>query len=341
MSSGLVVDPTPPAEVAGFAVLERMLQRHLGVSGQVALEEISRHSNLNYVYRARAGNRSLYLKVVPERPRRLPIQLPRERVFAEAKAIGFFGQFAGSHVVVPEVLFVDETEFVLAMSDVGEGRQVLLDVIDSAYRSCFLPSANALGTALGLVHSGTRGLAQFRPAAQDQLLRGIVFAGLIAPGAQAVFPELAGKVISEMNGRRECLVHADLWGKNILVGEGMTPAIVDFEGAFLGDPSFDVATVLAVSLLPALAQRVLLVDAMAFAAAFTQAYGQAYAPRETADSVLGRAFFYLGAMIAARGFGPFAYPMSEEAKGRLCRVARDLTERPPASALEYATRISN
>ena len=42
------------------------------------------------------------------------------------------------------------------------------------------------------------------------MLRRVVFEGLLAPGARAVFPELWEEVSAEMQAHEECLIHADL-----------------------------------------------------------------------------------------------------------------------------------
>ena len=337
MSSLLTVPLPAVSGGLSYVALERIIRRHLRLQPAdcVELEEVGEYSNLNYVYKARLAGRCIYLKVVPERPKSLPMSLPRERVFAEAEAIRQFGRHAGGEAMIPDVLFVDEEEFVLGMTDVGAGREVLLSILKKDY-SLFAAQAGALGRTLRSVHRGTRGIQEFRPLAQDRLLRAVVFQGLIAPGAKAIFPDLADNVIGEMNVRRECLVHADLWGKNILIGEGVPPAIVDFEGAFIGDPAFDVATLLAVALLPAIEDRRLNGSCIDFSSEFI---GQ-YAGDESADDAVARAFFYTGAMIAARGFGPFAYPMHGEVRERVAQLARSLTERPPASMSEYSARIA-
>ena len=341
MTSPIGMQEKPGRGAVTGKALETIVRRHLELSNDqpVTLEEVIRHTNLNHIYKVQLTGRSIYVKVVPERPKRLPIALPRERVFGEAEAIRKFQRHASGAVLVPDVLFVDENEFVLGMTDVGRDRQVLFDVLDANY-SLHVTQAPALGRALGAVHSGTAGIPPFRPAEHDRLLRAVIFQGLIAPGAAAAFPELADRVLTEMARRRECLVHADLWGKNILVGEGIPPAIVDFEGAFVGDAAFDVATVLATSLLPVLSRAGQMHDCQDFAVRFLWHYREAYADPRLADEVLDRTFFYVGTLMAARGFGPFAYPMSDESKLRLALLARNLTEFPPASPAEYAARIA-
>jgi aminoglycoside phosphotransferase (APT) family kinase protein len=338
--AGVFQQQSNRADGAGNA-LEKIVRKQLGLSADetVSLEEISRHTNLNHVYKAHFANQSIYLKVVPERPKRLPISLPRERVFSEAEAIRIFRDHASGEVLVPDVLFVDKEEFVLGMTDVGQGRQVLLDLLDDHY-SLFVMHAAALGRALGAVHSATTGMPQFRRPEHDRVLRTVVFQGLIAPGAKAAFPDLADRVIEEMGRRSECFVHADLWGKNILIGEEVPPAIVDFEGAFVGDAAFDVATVLATATLPIVDRPSLRSECEEFTAEFLSCYRQAYASDHIADERITRAFYYVGTLIAARGFGPFAYPMSNETRTRIATLARNLTEFPPSSPAQYTVQLA-
>ncbi len=330
------------ADGLDLATLEEMVRRHFRASLReaVVIREVTRHSNLNFVFTATVGGRRIYLKVVPERPKKLPMALPRRRVFAEAESMQIFANAAGGAVEVPETLFVDRRHYVLGLSDVGRRRRVLLDTLPADY-SLLIAAAEPLGAALGRVHSSTRGLESFRPPEEEALLRKIIFGGLIGAGAQAAFPDLAGPVLQEMAGRCECLVHADLWGKNILVGEGVRPAIVDFEGAFVGDPAFDVATLLAVGLLPALEDLDYGEQSRAFVARFLASYRKNALRSGQPDAVFARAFRFSGCMLAARAFGPFAYPLSDECRRRVGEWAKDLTKAPPQTIEDFLVRIQD
>jgi len=135
-----------------------VVRRGLGLdaSVDVAVTELGELANINFVYRAEvAGGRALYVKVVPEQPKRLPVRVPRERVFSEAEGLRRFRALAGSEVVIPEVLFVDSAEFAIGMSDVGEGRQVLFEILPDGL-PLLLDQAEALGGALALVHRRMR-----------------------------------------------------------------------------------------------------------------------------------------------------------------------------------------
>jgi aminoglycoside phosphotransferase (APT) family kinase protein len=318
----------------------------LDSSTPVELYEISEFSNINYVYRVKIPGRSLYLKVVPERAKRFPARLPRERVFSEAEGLRRFRALAAGRILIPEVLFVDSEEMALMMSDVGEGRQVLFSVIQERFE-LLTEQADALGYALGAIHSGTRGAGTIRPAQEEALLRRVVFEGLLAPGARQVFPELWDEVSAEMQAYNQCLIHADLWSKNLLVRAGDPLAVVDFEGVCYGDPAFDLATLTAVALLPAMERPILLQDALAFISRLLRGWATAGGAESWAAEVLPRTFRATATFLASRGFGPFAYSLSDAGRESLSCLARSLAAEPPteleafrACVLQHADAVA-
>ncbi|HEV7767519.1 MAG TPA: aminoglycoside phosphotransferase family protein [Thermoanaerobaculia bacterium] len=312
--------------------LAAAIRRHLGLrdKDRVSLEEVGELSNINYVYRVETPTRSLYLKAVPERPKRLPIKLPRERVFSEAEGLRTFGALAGDDLVVPEVLFVDGEEMALAMSDVGDGREILFNALPYSLH-LITEHAEALGRALGNVHAGTHGKGSPRPAQEEAIIRKVVFDGLLGPGAKQVFPEHWDAVNAEMQQHRECLVHGDLWSKNLLVRRGAPIAVVDFEGVTYGDPAFDLGTLAAVVMLPALETPALMPEALDFIGKLLQSWSSACGSKSWARDVRPRTFRAIATFLAARGFGPFAYSMSEAARNRIRDLARALAANPPAT----------
>jgi aminoglycoside phosphotransferase (APT) family kinase protein len=312
---------------------------HLSDTVPVSVKEIVEFTNINYVYRVEIPGRSLYLKVVPERPKRFPTHLSRERVFSEAEGLRRFRKLVGDLVVIPEVLFVDNREMVLAMSDVGEGRQVLFSVLPERFE-LLGEQAEALGLALGAVHGRTRGAVTPRPAQEEAIVRKVIFEGLLAPGAKQVFPETWDAVSAEMQAHTECLIHADLWSKNLLVRKGAPVAVVDFEGICVGDPSFDLATLIAVALLPALERPALLSDALAFTSRLLHAWGSACDSEAWTGEVWPRTFRATATFLAARGFGPFAYSVGESARQRITQLARSLAAAPPTDLEGFRSRVT-
>ncbi len=321
--------PEMAAEVAAEARVAELVARQLGVrTSEVTVEEISELSNINYVYRVETPERSLYVKVVPEKTKRLAVPLPRERIVSEAAAIARFHALAGDEVAIPEVLFVDRELMALGMSDVGIGREVLFRLLPAGLE-LLAEQAESLGRALGRVHGGTRGEASPRPAAEEAIIRRVIFDGLMAPGARQLFPECADEALGEMQVSSSCLVHADLWSKNLLVRRGEPLAVVDFEGAFVGDPAFDLGTLLAVALVPAVEQPGLSAGALGFGSQLLASWSAACGDRSWPTEVLPRTFRATATFLAARGFGPFAYELTEPARGRLARLAREIAFDPP------------
>ena len=321
--------------------VEDIVRRGLGLdpSAAVSLTEIRDLANINYVYRAEvAGGRTLYVKVVPEQPKRFPVRLPRERAFSEAEGLRRFRALAGHDVVVPEVLFVDRGEFALGLSDVGAGRQVLFEILPAGF-PLLNDQAEALGGALGLVHRRTRCAESIRPPQEEAIVRKIIFDGLLAPGARAVFPDRWDALNAEMQAHRECMIHGDLWSKNLLVRENAPIAIVDFEGVCVGDPAFDLGTLIAVALIPALEWPLLANDALSFTSRLLRSWALTCGSEMWSNEVLPRAFRATAAFLATRGFGPFAYAMSDAARARLRRLAQSLATEPASDSEAFQSRV--
>jgi len=327
----------------GAPSVERLVEAvrrglQLDATVPVSLTEVIEFTNINYVYRVGVPGRSFYLKVVPERPKRFPTRLSRERVFSEAEGLRRFRSLVRGAILIPEVLFVDRLEMALAMSDVGEQRQVLFSVLPDRF-DLLSEQAEALGKALGLVHGATRGSGSLRPAEEEAILRRVIFEGLLAPGAQQVFPEVWDQLNMEMQAHLECLIHADLWSKNLLVRQGEPVAVVDFEGVCYGDPAFDLATLVAVSLLPALDKPTLISDALAFTSSLLSTWSSSCGDDSWAGEVFPRTFRSTACFIAIRGFGPFPYVISEAARQRIFQLARSLATEPPESLDGFRARV--
>lgn len=334
--SGAISDTPDPAR------LDATVRRHFDLrdSDPVSMKEVGELSNINYVYRVEVPAQTFYLKVIPEKPKRLPIRLPRERVFSEAEGLRQFGALAGGDILIPEVLFVDGEEMALAMTDVGEGREILFNALPSGLH-LLIEQADAFGRALGKVHAGTRGKGSPRPAQEEAIIRKVVFDGLLGPGALQVFPEHWDAVSAEMQQHRECLVHADLWSKNLLVRQGAPIAVVDFEGVCYGDPAFDLGTLAAVALLPALDGPAQMPDALSFVERLLQTWTSTTGSETWARDVVPRTFRATATFLAARGFGPFAYAMSDLARKRIRQLSRALAAAPPASFEAFRTRVNS
>jgi tRNA A-37 threonylcarbamoyl transferase component Bud32 len=332
---------TQPAGTDQLEPLAAAVRRGLQLDADVPVSgtEVIDFTNINYVYRVEVSGKTLYLKVIPERPKRFPVNLSRERVFSEAEGLRRFRSLVEGRIIIPEVLFVDRQEMALGMSDVGQGREVLFSVIGERF-DLLNEQAEAFGEALGLVHRGTKGAGSFRPAQEEQVLRGLIFQGLLAPGAQKVFPESWDGLNEEMQAHLDCLIHSDLWSKNILVRQGEPAALVDFEGVCYGDPAFDLATLSAVALLPALERKVPAQEACSFILRLLKSWIQSCGSVAWANEVLPRTFRATACFLATRGFGPFAYPLADDAKSRLTDLARSMVTEPARDLDAFLLRVA-
>jgi hypothetical protein len=70
-------------------------------------------------------------------------------------------------------------------------------------------------------------------------------------------------------------------------------------------------------------------DAIAFTSTLLRAWTSACGSGDWAGDVVPRAFRASATFLAARGFGPFPYPMAAAARKRIGELARSLAADPP------------
>lgn len=329
-------DSTSPVPVEALAAVVRE-----AVPGardaQLAIEEITRHTNLNFVYRVVLPDRTLFVKAIPARLKRFGVPLPQSRIHDEVRAMRLFGDTCGGAVVVPEIAFVHEPLFLLGMTDVSAGRVLVADACNDD--RTLAGAASALGAALANVHSRTRGFPNFRSPSMDATIRQTIFGYLVVPPAELGEARgVALELMADVRDRAECLVHGDLWPKNLFVGGALPPAIIDFEGALTGDPAFDLATIGTASLFSVLESPSLLPGHVDAIVSFFAAYRERAIDQAWADAACARALRLMGVFTAVRAFGPTAFPMSEAARSRAADVAKRLVTDPPAVD-DYSTWI--
>lgn len=303
------------------SLAERNAVEFLRRFGKVRLTPVGAHSNFNHVFCCEAGDQRYFLKVALAMPRRFVGELPRTRIFAEAAAVRSFAHSAGGLVAVPGIIYEDVTSYSILLTDVGHGRVHLIERLATGYAD-FALAAPRLGEALGRWHRSTRN--DMAAAASDPSadLRQFIYERLINPGIQALAGRHATATLESMQQVRECLIHSDLWGKNLLLGEAGDLAVLDFEGALPGDPAFDLATLMAVSLLPVFQYGVPTDIWAETAGQLLLRYRTGLADDDWYARVLQRLAAYTAVLAAARVAGPFPYPMSAAASsalGELCR----------------------
>ncbi len=243
-----------------------------GRDERVAVEAAG-DGNINWVRRARIGGpraRSLIVKQARPALERFPqYQAPTERMLFEARYAETARPF-DTDAVLPRFLDVDLTNRVLVLEDLGAAERLDAALARGAQSSAPLET---LAAFLGRVHAGTRAdaalAARFENGAMQRLHGDHIFALPFAENDFALPPrtgvrarelwrhaplrEAAARAYERYLTPRGALVHADVQPGNIL----LPPAgvkLLDAEIAHVGDPAFDVGTLLAHVALPAIAR---------------------------------------------------------------------------------------
>lgn len=248
-----------------------------------------------------------------------------DRIWTEKAALEWLATFLPVGTV-PEVLFADPENFLLAMTcapldaTVWKGR-LLAGEVDPAV-------ARRAGEVLGAIHAETSGHPDLKGHWADLVvfdqLRIDPFYRTIARVHPDVSPQVEALLARMRDMPRACLVLADFSPKNILVhARGLT--VVDFETAHAGDPAFDLGFFLSHLLLKAVRARPDHEPYLALTRSFQDAYlGRFDAGEE--DIAFGRrvnAHAAACALARVDGTSPVDYldPRARETVRRFARTA--------------------
>lgn len=226
--------------------------------------------NINWVRRARVreGGRSWIVKQARPRLERFPeYEASTERIVFEAR---YYARVRAldSDGICPEILHFDECERVLVIEDLGD-----VDRLDRRLEGGWDASGAAASLAgfLARVHRETRDADLARHFANDGMRRlhgdhifvlpfapnDFPLAPGLVPRAQALWADAEiGSIAAAAYARylepRGSLVHGDVQAGNVLLAPG-GPKLLDAEIAHVGDPAFDLGTLVAHLVLPAVA----------------------------------------------------------------------------------------
>jgi 5-methylthioribose kinase len=229
-------------------------------SGSALEVEPAGDGNINWVRRARSREGSWIVKQARPRLERFPeYAAPTERIVCERR---YFEIAATLDVdgVCPEVLGFDESDRVLVLADLGTSERLDHALARGADVTAALDTVTRL---LGRVHAATRdpGLAarfdnqEMRRLHGDHIfvlplrpndfpLAEEVRARASALASDATLVALADQAYARYLEPRGALVHADVQAGNILLTDG-GPKLLDAEISHVGDPAFDVGTLVA------------------------------------------------------------------------------------------------
>jgi 5-methylthioribose kinase len=241
--------------------------------GEEAFLEPAGDGNINWVRRVRISptGRSLVLKQARPALERFPeYQVTTERIVFESRYCEV-ARASDPDGVLPKVLAFDERERVLILEDLGAAER-----LDQALRRGIdaRGAARALGEFLGRVHRATRDNPRLARDFSNEAMRRLhgdhIFFLPFRENAFPLSPRLrhraeevwkdpaltarADAAYARYLGARDALVHGDVQAGNVLLTPS-GPKLLDAEIAHLGDPAFDLGTLVAHLCVNALAVR--------------------------------------------------------------------------------------
>jgi len=209
---------------------------------------------LNHVWRLKAKPKNLIIKYAPPYIANNPeVPLSPKRIRFGAEALELFekkGRLKGlvtTQIRPPHILLFDEEQHLLILEDIGEVPNItnwLVNIKNIAI-------GHLLGDFIGQLHrqtldderlhrqfnnqdiQQTRLQVQYNPAAEYAAKAGIADTINI----ESKTKELGQKLLS----MGQCLVMGDLWPPSVLVSEGMTIRLIDWEFVHFGRPLQDIA----------------------------------------------------------------------------------------------------
>ncbi len=291
--------------------------------------------NINWVRRARlADGRSWVVKQARPTLERFPqYRADPRRIVFEARYFELASELAhepGRAGICPEILHFDERERVLILEDLGDAER-----LDQRLERGFDARATgeALAAFLAAVHAATTDpglVVRFDNDGMRRLHGDHIFAlpfeendfGLAAEvEARAVglktpdFRVLAQDAYDRYLEPRGALVHGDVQAGNVLLPPG-GPKLLDAEIAHVGDPAFDLGTLVAHLALPAVAR-----GAVAEALPAVEATWNAYlAERGAAAPAFSEVARYAGLEVLRRTVGAARVAAIEAVEASLAAI---------------------
>jgi 5-methylthioribose kinase len=247
-----------------------------------------------------------------------------ERVYREQEVMQLLHPLLPP-ATVPEVLWSDRVNFVLAMSHAPAGARSWKDELLIGPNEGQEVAARA-GLVLGRMHQATAGNAAARRFEDPTVfvqLRVDPFYRRVQEGR----PEVAGavgRVVDRMMSTQESICHGDYTPKNLLVHAGGF-TLVDYETAYFGDPAMDLGLFLCHLILKAVKNHARRSGYFALTRAFWEAYTAEVRFRPAAD-LEARGIGHFAVCLLARidGTSPVDYLPEEAKREAVRRLGRQL-----------------
>lgn len=221
-------------------VEELVLPNLLFEAAFVTAEPVTRHTYVNNIYRVTLdtdqGMVDVYLRQALDHIRvDPPAKVPPERIFYEERVLRQLSEIF-EREITPRVLYSDRDNFLLVLSDVGQGASVLVDEL--AGGRVHPETGKAIGDTLGTMHGKMWGGAfELDPGSNERRLQRHFYNRL--KQAREIDLKATQDLIDESASAPQTFVAGDFASKNILV-TGKDIHFVDLERSFVGDPAFDI-----------------------------------------------------------------------------------------------------
>lgn len=270
------------------------------------------------------GQPPIVLKQSRERLRTQALWVSQlDRIWIEREALELLGSIL-PRGTVPEVLFADEANYLLAMSCAQDDSVVWKERLLAGEADPAV--ARLAGEVLGRIHAETLD----HPRLKGRLAGTKVFDELridpfyrtVARAHPDLEPRLQALTESLLHPATRMFVHADFSPKNILAHSGGL-TLVDFETAHAGDPAFDLGFFLSHLLLKAFRAAPAQGPYLALIDQFCAAYHSSAGSKLPVDALLDRACGHVAGCALARvdGKSPVDY-LDEPAQAAVRQFAR-------------------
>lgn len=283
------------------------------------------NSNFNYVYNFIHNETSCYLKIILPYSKVRGSRLPSQRILGENRGVELFNKanMSFSFAEAPKVIHFFAEQNSIILSDVSKQRQNLINVTNKKARFLFDNIIN-LTESVARFHKATSENKFHQDFGYENDLRDFIFERLIFPGIRAICSFDIENILETMRNNRECLIHSDLWAKNIFVGEDGYVALIDFEGCIGGDPAFDLSTIITMTIFlfyesdVAHDRWVLLINKI------VSSYTFVLSDDVWQKKIESRLLSYVAVLVACRISGPFSYKLANDSKESLTVICRDV-----------------
>ena len=269
----------------------------------VKVREITENTNVNYVYEVILNSPEHpkiylkqafdYVKIKPDFP------APLDRQNYEKKTITYLQTYWKGRI--PEIVFYDNKNNVLGITDVGKDAKLLANEIKNG--NLHFQIGTDLGKMMAKLHVPTYDENSYPvrdKKANDEHVNFIFDFRL--RGSREEAPEQTEKLFQKSMGAKTSMIYGDWASKNVFV-TGNEVRLVDFENLVRFDPSFDIGYALAHWVLDVSRENIKKMTKFFedFEKAYTAEWKDDY--KKAFNGILERASNYIGAMMLHRLVG--------------------------------------